>query len=311
MASQNLRFPYLRGPHRKQHRMDIEREVQHFATGGIAHFLTLLEGSVDYAAEKGSSLHVFTQHHRPLGLKSFSDLFANQVDVDSLNLMQTGVGSDYSVSRAPSASNPVDYYLTLGSETLPLPHLHLSAIDSSLDGVIRTVGRPRGPKTRFHGIVNWLALSPTILHDVACVIPEAKLSEGPYIALHFRNTDRKTKLSSALAELESSPAFHAVDTIFLSSDDPNAADALQPHLKAKRLLHIPRLFQSAGPNLHYGVQAEDSYEQLVHALADLKCLVDSDFFIPSVGSGTGWTPLVQTLRKDPLRGFFNPLLLAP
>jgi hypothetical protein len=104
----------------------------------------------------------------------------------------------------------------------------------------------------------------------------------PYIAVHFRNTDRKNDIFQFIERIKKASIKQNIKLLYVASDDFYAFEIMKKHLIGMRLIRkvIP---QKDVRNIHY--HTADKYKQIYESLLDVYFILQSNFFIPSYNSG--------------------------
>lgn len=148
-----------------------------------------------------------------------------------------------------------------------------------------------------HLIANHLRFTPNILERVAEVYKQLK---GPYVSMHIRYTDKKTKL----APFHSYLAHHRPKHVYLASDNPGIFRIFRrryPGVNFQNATTIPNITKAFG-SFHtlkdkflsqYGTNKRESN---VQTLIDLCILSVGSHFIGSHNSG--FSRLVNVIRAN-------------
>jgi len=104
----------------------------------------------------------------------------------------------------------------------------------------------------------------------------------PYIAVHFRNTDRKNDIFQFIDSIKKVSTEQNINLLYIASDDYYAYEIMKKHLTDMKIVRkvIP---QKDVISLHY--YAEDKYKQIYESLMDIYFILQSDYFVPSYNSG--------------------------
>ena len=288
-----------------------KRQIFHFATGGLGHFLALLEGTIETSLRYGIAVQVVSEHHKPLGFKSFSTLF--DVALPGLNITSASAvpgltDTPFRVPRRPGGGRD-PYSVVAGNMTRRLVRIDRPSLGLVARDPVWTVGAPGKVKPRFAMSLDALALSVEVAGEVSKVVSEASVFSDSHIGLHLRTTDRHTEFDKTLDQLDATVGELGINRVWVSSDSDLALEKIESVRPDLDFRYFQKPFVSSGKNLHYGVETDDAYPQLVYALADLFLLARSTRFVPAVGSGTAWTPMVSVLRAQP-RSFFSKVTVS-
>jgi len=285
------------------------RLLFHFATGGFAHFLRLLENSVQWASRWGYQVAILSESAKTLAYKSFDEIFSFEgdlpiVSVASLPLAALVRADGRSLSDFQTSWQDHDCWITDGEVTEPVTSLTL------LNRFSKTLQVTVGQQKRFfhndfHFIVPALRVRDEVMEQ--CARLSAHTNVGPYIGVHFRNTDSKANLSQVLSNLNASVQSSEVDRVVWCSDDESSIDEARARFPMLDIVPgskkppLPRGAQS----LHGGVD-EDNVEWMLHAtIADLDILAKAHDFVGSPNSA--WSTLVPYLQAHPsvAKSFFS------
>lgn len=102
-----------------------------------------------------------------------------------------------------------------------------------------------------------------------------------FIAVHFRNTDKKNDIKQLYMRVEKAVTKHNIHTLYLATDDSEAKIKLQkrfPQLKLIQKVNPP----SNVKNIHYNHPCPET--QMFESIQDLYNIFTSDVFIPSKNS---------------------------
>lgn len=282
------------------------QNVLHFATGGLGHFFTLLEGSLEIAHRRHLRLEIRTLHHKPLGFRRFFELFDvenNLLDVSDDNGLIQHFAKPIRVQGLPDGSR-TRYNAVSEGFSKPLVRLDSLSWDLLSREAIWTIGAHGSSPTRYELIFDTLSLSTSVSRHVSEVVSSAQCLTEHHIGVHLRVTDRQTDTTQSLAALDQAFEQTGISQVWVSSDSESSIhdfSRLRPGLTFR---FLQRPFSNDGKNLHYGVAPENAYSQFIYALADLYLLSLCTRFVPASSSGTAWTPMVLALRKKP-RSLFS------
>lgn len=274
------------------------RALVHFASGGISHFLGLLEGSLEASRRFNAPLQVETRHHKPLGYTSFAELFQVtepqiRLVADECPIWQSDSGIRLGTSKTGRYRS---YWVSHGPRTSRLIGLNQFSFRSIIQSPLMTHGVRLPEHERFQRIVTWLVLSTSLQAQIYKVLQAADRPERKYIGVHFRNSDRRTDPDDTLRKIDRRSTEYGLREVWLGSDDPSALEFFRrkrPHLSIQG---FDKPFISTGQNLHFGVSKSNARSQMVFALADLFMLSHSSTYVPAQSSGSGWIRLVSALR---------------
>lgn len=280
--------------------------LSHIATGGLAHFLGLLEGSLQFSNKHSRRLEIYCAHHKPLAFRDFDDLFESNRFFKALIVGRPSWPNhrvDFSSIQESSA--PKVWSATSNGSEKKFSWLEAGLPSYCCGGLMCdrhiTGGRLSPPKERFKFLLRNLRLSDEVGLRVQEQVPELP---SRFIGVHFRNTDRISDLVSTINQTKHALRKSRLETVFWSSDDAKSVALAREHLDSAEIIEIRKPEISRRKNLHFGVSDKDAFSQLTCALADIYVLSSSSLFLPSTGR-TGWTGLIKKLReKNRYRRFF-------
>ena len=110
---------------------------------------------------------------------------------------------------------------------------------------------------------------------------ETPLNE-PYIAVHFRNTDKQNDISSFIEQIKKIQSEKKINVLYLASDYYEAYDLMKKQLPDMKLIRKVIPLQGV-KNIHY--HTKDKYKQIYESLVDVYFILQSNYFIPSYNSG--------------------------
>lgn len=167
-------------------------------------------------------------------------------------------------------------------------------------GVPETVDAISKPQC-IRSVLSHLRIQPAIQKLLFDRLPN--WAERPFIAAHFRNTDYRSDLETAIANVRAAAEETGISTVFWATDDTQSIQEAQEHLPELVLRHaeVPALPGRLG--LHVSFAGHAAKTQFVRALEDLYLLSLADVFLASTGP-TGWKTLVPILREPGMRKRF-------
>jgi len=287
-----------------------KKTLFHFATGGVSHFLIRLGRSINFARDAGWRIAVVTEFHQPLGKLSFHEIFdasdpiqrlakfsrlRGELDLDNLRSHVQYRSDDYAIA---SISDQV------GRRSFPayLPPASPAPDFAFTTGDIQP-GAPRPGRA-----AGWLASISSISlaeYFSKVVADRAASIEEPYIAVHFRNSDRLGNINETLQMLRQRTQATGLETVWWCTDDRRSIDQAIEAMPRVKFICAQNYFLGNKRNLHDGLQGQDSVAQLQTTFADLFTLFAAEEYIPATESG--WNRLVPLLRreKDAAMRFFG------
>ena len=280
---------------------ELPRLLFHFATGGFAHFLRLLENSVQWANRWGFQVVVLSESAKTLAYKSFDEIFlyeANLPIVSGATLPPKDLAraDGKSITEFRTSWQDHDCWITDGEITEPVKSL--TRLNRFSKVPLVTVGQQkRFFHSEFHFIVSALRIREEAMERSAQL--SAHIDSTPYIGVHFRNTDSKGSLAEVLRNLDASVESSKVHRVVWCSDDESSIDAARDRFPALEIVH-----GSEKPPLPPGAQSlrggvsEDNVEWMLHStISDLDVLTRAHHFVGSPNSA--WSNLVPYLRAHP------------
>ena len=272
------------------------KELKHFVTGGIAHGLAMLEGSLATASRAQVPIGIVSDYHKPFGLQVASKIFS--LSSAYLGQHATWIRDEFEEGSLQTNRGPrgdVRYSWKTPEQNIGLSKSPSSFSRLSPDDVFWTVGRPLPRPRRFKLLFSALDWSPEVSEGVVSLIQEVT-NEPPKYGVHVRATDRQSDLLRITHAIRSAISRNGTGRIFVSSDSPEAAAFVTKEFSSMEVLSLPKPTSKSGRNLHYGVGAKHAWPQFVSAVADIFVLSQTSFFVPSIGSGSGWTSLIRVIR---------------
>ena len=282
----------------------------HFATGGLSHFLLHLGNSVRHARETGRTVVVVSEHHRPLARQSMDSIFKLSDPVRPLSEFLEKSGRHDVPSFSPR------FYPLTAEDRKGLYLVESRQMQASVTGwvpeeaaesVAFTTGhyRPRSAnaiQAASKPMENRLASQQASLESLAirgrfadAIAKRARELTGPFLGVHFRNSDRLSNLDKAVAAVQETIQKTGISDIYWCTDDRASIDEARNRLPKARLFSSQPFEIGLKKNLHNGLRGEDSFSHLENTFADLFTLSVADEFIPSAG---GWAQLVPILRGN-------------
>ena len=251
--------------HRMDKKIDNNKIYVYKGTGGLFHNLKGLSSAVRQALQDNHILIIDMLIHRPFG-GTFSEYFIiNDTKLkyfDHYNSLPNYLNKDINMIKNKDAGtfgyfNEKKNKFKLGSNRLVNVIYGFShiCINSSI---------------QINSIINNKLLSEDAV-------------EGPYIAIHFRNTDIKNDIESFIPKIKIGIEMNNIHTIYLATDDYYSYDTLKtnfPLINIVRKTYPPKDI----PNLHYGSSPEDNKKQMYESIRDVYFILKSDLFIPSMNS---------------------------
>jgi len=106
----------------------------------------------------------------------------------------------------------------------------------------------------------------------------------PYISVHFRNTDRKNKITVFIKKIKDTINKTGINIVYLATDDYNAFDVIKQELNENiELMQYCPPINANGGNIHFGDKDKDRV--IYNSLLDMYIIFNSTHFIPSMNSG--------------------------
>ena len=283
--------------------------ILHFATGGFAHFLRLLENSVQWASRWGFHVVVISEPAKTLAFLSFHDLFAAIRPLPIIPLRD--VPEELLVR--PNGANVTEYLDYWGGGPCVLRSGEAEEFPRSVTFMNRFAKRPQltiGDQKRFfprtyHHLLPRLSLAQSIADPVNRAV--AEFSGRGTVGVHFRNTDSPGNLEETLARLDRILIESKASRVLWCSDDARSIEQARaefPHLEIVEGSAKPPIQQGAG-SLHGGVEDTNVEWMLSSALVDIALLSRTEHFLPAPNSA--WAQLVPYFRAHPevRRSFFR------
>ena len=282
-------------------RVASSRVLFHFATGGFAHFLRLLENSAQWAERWGFQLAVLSDSAKTLAYKSFGEIF--QID-DILPIVSLASLPETALARADGRLMPDfqtvwqghDCWITDGEITEPVKSL--TRLNRFSKSPLITVGQQkRFFHSEFRFIVPALRVREEIMEQSAQL--SAHIGSRPYIGVHFRNTDSQASIGQVLSNLEASIQSSEVNRVVWCSDDETSIDKARASFPMFDIVpgSVKPPLPPGAQSLHGGV-SEDNVEWMLYStIADLEVLTRAHDFVGSPNSA--WSTLVPYLRAHP------------
>ena len=277
------------------------RLLFHFATGGFAHFLRLLENSVQWSSRWGFQVVVLSESAKTLAYKSFHQIFRFEANLPIVSGATLGPKA---FSR-PDGKSLADFHTSWQDHDCWITDGEITELVKSLTRLNRfskaplvTVGQQkRFFHKEFHFIVPALRIRGDIMER--CSQLSAHIDGTPYIGVHFRNTDSKASFAEVLSNLDASVQSSNVRKVVWCSDDESSIDAARYRFPALEIVpgsKKPPLPPGA-QSLHGGV-SEDNVEWMLHStISDVDVLTRAHHFVGSPNSA--WSTLVPYLRSHP------------
>lgn len=263
--------------------MNGERYLIYKASGGLAHMLLSLAKALDLARLSNRILVVDTETHSAFrmpfstffyleGVKYIDDLSTlpadlkfKQYDVDAIRTYGstwTEVGyffREINISKVDvESSEPVVMY-------------------ASQDGVFPDDFPIRIVKSELEKIEQ-----------------EAKVPRQ-FIAVHYRNTDRRNDVDYFVTEAKRYCKKKSADKIFLATDDFHALDNFKRLLPGLDVFQLTSPGDFHGKNIHYS--EPNKYQMVFESLLDMYVILRSKYFIPSRNSGYSKL-IINMIRND-------------
>lgn len=286
------------------------RHIAHFATGGLSHFLRLLGNTIIFGRYEASYISVVTEYHQPLAQLPFDNIFEL-----SGPLLPLG-----SYKRQYTHRDPLMFRPSRPSGDSAIPNVHSLAklvfesaylpVENYRGGEFTTGDWPPGFSQEPKHEEAWLAsldslsLRPQFVEKIKS---RKDVLDGPYLGVHFRNTDYSSNLNQTIEEVERLCIKNGLDTVYWCTDDASSIDYVESQLSNFKVLHDQPFSSTGKKNLHYSMSGEGALHHLENTFADLWTLASSTMFLPTSGS---WKSFVPLLRNEKIASnFFNCELL--
>lgn len=277
------------------------RIVFHYATGGFAHFLRLLENSLQWANRWGFRVVVITEPAKTLAFLSFGQLFevVRPLPVKTLSEVEP------KLLIRPNGVNVTHYFDHWGGGPCVLRFDGIEEKPRSVTFLNRLAMSPQltigDQKRLFPRPYDYLLPRLKLTKDFreAVSSPVASIPRDGTVGVHFRNTDSPGNLEDSLTQLASVTKKADISTVVWCSDDPHslekAAQAF-PDLRFVEGSTKPPI-QPGRDSLHGGVDNNNVDWMLKSTLIDIALLSSVEYFVPATNSA--WAQLVPYFRKNP------------
>ena len=131
---------------------------------------------------------------------------------------------------------------------------------------------------------DWNKYIKVVPHVTKCIIDKCDIV-GPYIGVHFRNTDIANDVSVCISKLEKAVKLYESPTIYLATDDSTALDKFVKAFPESTIVQYTKpLGGEVGSvqGMHYLM--EDKDVMITNTLLDIYMLVNASVFIYSENS---------------------------
>lgn len=285
----------------------------HFATGGLSHFLTLLGHSINHAQETGRSVVVVSEYHQPLACQPLDEIFHLREPLRPLGeFIQESGREDLLTLRPVRFSQEGRGQIALVRDK-DKTHYHTAYLEREAHTYVHppvtlTTGDwAPGIPAEERPLNNRLsALSSLSIRGVFAEAVHERLrqEEGPFLGVHFRNTDYSSDLDSMIRRVKDAIQETGTTDIHWCTDDLSSIEQARERLPQANISSGLVFSLGNKKNLHYSLRGSDSVIHLANTFADIYTLTKAQVFLPSAGS---WKRLVPILReKEDVRdNFFN------
>lgn len=242
------------------------------ASGGLGHMLGGLCFAISLARRENRFLLIDTEVHSAFNLK-FSDVFV----INNLNIPYS---DDYDIIPSHMKWNNKSISEIKNSQPLCKDDYYLGDVNVSKTNINKEDDIVI--YCDFASLNYMKNIQIQVNSKIENELRKEELLTEDYIAMHFRNTDKKNKMPAFIDKLKKINKDTNINTLYLASDNYETYDIIKealPHLNVIRRTIPPKNIHS----LHYG--STDKYKQVYECLRDIYYILHSKYFIPSHNSG--------------------------